>query len=124
MHLLKQHEVTAPFAIHDTVDQLLKLNQGEIAYAFDKLIDGLDQREKLIEKRIGDQLKHFGVKERVLVETKDFSQELQDLPSINRTFTPEEIISVNDQINYVLLQKNVSAEKKFAQIMKKNLNPF
>lgn len=73
MHLLKKHEVTAPFAIHDTVDQLLKLNQGEIAFAYDKLIDGLNQREKLIESRIGDQLKHFGVKERVLLETKDFS---------------------------------------------------
>lgn len=42
MHSLKQHESTAPFAIHDTVEKLLQLNQGEIAFAFDKLIDGLN----------------------------------------------------------------------------------
>jgi hypothetical protein len=37
---------------------------------------------------------------------------------------PEEVISINDQINYVLKNRNYSAEQKFSELMKLTLNPF
>jgi len=37
---------------------------------------------------------------------------------------PEEVISVNDQINYILKAKNLSAEEKFSRLMSDSLNPF
>jgi hypothetical protein len=39
-------------------------------------------------------------------------------------YRPEEVISVNDQINYVLGRKNMTAEEKFSGIMNRHLNPF
>ncbi len=46
------------------------------------------------------------------------------MPSIKMGLTPEEVISVNDQINFVTLNKNMSAELKFSQLMRNTLNPF
>lgn len=43
------------------------------------LIKALDARESLIERRIGDSLKHFGITERILIEKKDFDKELEDI---------------------------------------------
>lgn len=99
----------------------------EIANAFDSLLLALEQREALIERRIQDQLKHFGSTERILVEKKNFNLELEDIEDPATSLfklKAEELLSVQDQINNVIHSKNWSPEEKFVRLMKGALNPF
>lgn len=61
------------------------------------------------------------------MEKKDFDKELEDIAATyqdpNR-FKAEELVSLQEQISYVLRVKNMSPEEKFARVMKKALNPF
>ena len=52
--------------------------------------------------------------------------ELEDIQRVKSYYNvkPEDIISINDQINYVILNKNMSPEEKFSRLMKNALNPF
>lgn len=97
MLFLKENEVTAPKVVHNSFDDLLALGQGELSHAYDTLITALEEREKRIEDRIGKQLKHFGIDERVLLEKRDYKFEIEDLPAAQMyKYRPEEVISVND----------------------------
>ena len=63
--------------------------------------------------------------ERILFEKRDYKFELEDLPSEEMyRHSPEEVISINDQIHYILKKKQNSAEEKFSLIVNNNLNPF
>jgi hypothetical protein len=44
----------------------------------------------LIEQRIGEQLKHFGLDERVLLEGKNFNLELENMPNLDKKHTSPE----------------------------------
>jgi hypothetical protein len=57
----------------------MSLGEGELSHAFDTLLTALDAREQLIEKRLGDSMKHFGINERILHEKKNFDKELEDI---------------------------------------------
>lgn len=125
MHLLKESELSAPTVTHGSLEKLIALGQAELSHAFDSLIDALGNRESIIEERIGAQLKHFGLKERVLLDQKNFNLDLEDInTSTYSTLRPEDVIAMNDQINYVLYEKNISAEEKFSKVMNRCLNPF
>ena len=125
MTFLKENNVSAPAVVKTSLDELLELGQGELAHAYDTLVSALEQREKEIEFRIGKQLQHFGMDERILFEKRDYKFELEDLPSEEMyRHSPEEVISINDQINYILKKKQNSAEEKFSLIVNNNLNPF
>jgi hypothetical protein len=61
------------------------------------------------------------------VEKKDFDKELEDIAATyqdHNRFKAEELVSLQEQISYVLRVKNMSPEEKFARVMKKALNPF
>lgn len=63
--------------------------------------------------------------ERILFEKRDYKFELEDLPTQEMyRHTPEEVISINDQINYILKKKKNSPEEKFSLIVNNNFNPF
>jgi len=79
MHLLKVSELAAPYVADESLQKLFEFSKGEISHAYDSLISGLEARESLIEKRIQEQLKHFGLEERILFDQKDFAVELEDI---------------------------------------------
>jgi len=83
MHLLKESETAAPYVADESLQKLFEFSKGEISHAYDSLISGLEKRENLIEQRIEEQLKHFGMEERILFDQKDFSVELEDIQSSN-----------------------------------------
>ena len=68
-----------PLGKADPIAQLQGLSRTELAYAYDTLIQCLNQREGLIEKRIKDQVEHLGKEERVIFEEKDWSRETEDI---------------------------------------------
>jgi hypothetical protein len=98
-----------------------------LAHAYDTMLQALDGREKLIESRLADSMKHFGVSERILHEKKNFDKELEDIGASfqypNRVQI-EDVLSVQQQIHFVIESKNLTAEEKFAQLMSRALNPF
>jgi hypothetical protein len=109
------------------LEKVLNLSAGELNNAFDAFLVALGQREELIESRIAQQLKHFGATERILIEKKNFEMELEDIEDPTTSLwkiKAEELISVQDQINHVIHDKNWSPEEKFARLMKNALNPF
>ena len=127
MKYLKDNTDSVPLVVNQPLEKILSLSTSEITNAFDSLLFALSQREALIEKRIQDQLKHFGDTERILVEKKNFDLELEDIEDPRRSlfyFKPEQLISVKDQINQVIQSKNWSPEEKFTRLLKGALNPF
>ena len=77
--------------------------------AYDKLIVALEDREKAIETRLKKLIEHYGIKERILMQGKDFAKELEDVPNVTRSnkieyvdLKPENIISVGQQVSNVL----------------------
>lgn len=90
-----------------------QLSRTELAFAYDTLINLLNQRERLIEKRIKDQIDHLGKDERVLFEEKDWKRETEDIKKFDDPFgdidlKAEEILSVNEQVRGIDDFKNVS----------------
>jgi len=47
---------------------MLQTSVEEVAYAYDELIELLESRENIIQKRLIDSVRHFGTEERILVE--------------------------------------------------------
>jgi hypothetical protein len=127
MKYLRDNCDSAPSVVNEPLDKILQLSTSQLAQAFDSLLIALGQREALIEKRIQDQIKHFGTTERILVEKKNFKIELEDIEDPTTSLfklKAEELISVQDQINNVINEKNLSPEEKFVRLMKGVLNPF
>lgn len=129
MHLIKDSEIAAPIVggSGDTLSRLYSLTQGELAHAYDSLIKALNQREDLIERRLQKQLKHLGIEERILFEKKNWTIELEDIQSpevLGKLIKPEEILSINDQVNFVLNSKHMTAQQKLTELVRKTLNPF
>jgi len=77
---------------------------AELTNSYDFLLDILQQREKLIKKRIKETLDHHGKTERVLYESNDFTQEQEDLPNILQSvykgdYHPiDRYLSLNEQL--------------------------
>ena len=71
-----------------------------MAVVYDKLISALEDRERAIEARLRKSIEHYGIKERILMQGKDFSKELEDVPNVDEknldgvSLKPENIISV------------------------------
>ena len=78
--------------------------------------------------RLRKSVEHYGLKERILVQGKDFAKELEDVQDVNQPAQSismaEEIISVGQQVTNVLRAKNISPEDKVIQLLTKTLNPF
>ena len=106
----------------------MRLGKEELAVAYDKLIVALEDREVAIESRLKKSIEHYGLKERILMQGKDFSKELEDVPNVDRPtnggYKPEDIISVGQQVHNVISDKNVSDEEKVMRLLNKTLNPF
>ena len=86
----------------DPLESLLDTGRGELTHAYDELMRALDARETLIGKRLGESLEHFGIKERIIAEHKDFDKELEDIANtfendFNR-FKAEDFVSIQDQV--------------------------
>ena len=97
----------------DPIQQLQGLSRKELAYAYDTLIECLNQRESLIEKRIKDQINHLGKEERVIFEEKDWHRENEDIKKFDDPFgdvdmKAEEILSVTEQVRNIEDFKNVT----------------
>lgn len=108
---------------------MLRLGKEELAVAYDRLIVALGDRERAIESRLHKSVEHYGLKERILMQGKDFSKELEDVPNTavsgrNHIEKPEDIISVGQQVHNVLKAKNRTAEEKIRELLTKTLNPF
>lgn len=93
---LRDNSDSAPAVVNEPLEKILHLSTSQLAIAFDSLLLALNQRESLIEKRIQDQLKHFGSAERILVEKKNFATELEDIedPASLFKIKAEELIGV------------------------------
>lgn len=92
---------------------------------YDRLIEALEDRERAIEHRLRKSIEHYGIAERILQQGKDYSKELEDVP----TFEPkihkvEEVISVGQQVYNVIQAKNMRPEEKVYRLLSKTLNPF
>ena len=126
-YLSKNSEQIAVKAPDHSLEALLKLSKQELGYAYDTLINALDDRERAIEERLRKSVEHFGMEERILLEKKDFKRELEDIERVNvdpSTTPVEKVISVNQQIRNVIAEKNLTAEDKLLGLMRKTLNPF
>ena len=112
----------------DPLSELMRLGKEELAVAYDRLIVALEDREVAIESRLKKSIEHYGLKERILMQGKDFAKELEDVPNVDRGFNggfkPEDIISVGQQVRNVINDKNVSSEDKVMQLLTQTLNPF
>ena len=84
--------------------------------AYDRLILALGDRETAIESRLKKSIEHYGIGERILMQGKDFSKELEDVADVyepvNGSTKVEEILSVGQQVNNVLLDKNMDSKTK------------
>lgn len=80
----------------------MSLAEGELTHALDEIVSVLGGRERIINDRLAEMTKHFGLEERVLIEKKNFGKELEDAPPLDHTldlrFVAEDILSVNEQI--------------------------
>ncbi|CDW82520.1 UNKNOWN [Stylonychia lemnae] len=105
----------------DPILQLHQLSREHLAEAYDNLIFILQQREELISKRIKSQLTHLDIKERVLFDNRDYSREQEIVKPFEYPFgkeiSPEDVISVNDQIQMVLARRDLSAEQRLELVM-------
>lgn len=91
----QNQEALAHKAYTDPLSDLLRLGKEELAMTYDRLIEALEDRERAIEHRLRKSIEHYGIAERILQQGKDYSKELEDVP----TFEPkihkvEEVISV------------------------------
>lgn len=107
---------------------MLRLGKEELAAAYDRLIESLGDRETAIEARLRKSVEHYGLKERILVQGKNFARELEDVQDVYQPARgiskAEEIISVGQQVTNVLQAKNISPEDKVHMLLSKTLNPF
>lgn len=64
---------------------------------------------------MGETLKHFGIEERVLLDRKNFEVDLEDLQTeqVYHRIKPEELLSLNEQIGYILKAKHMDSQTKF-----------
>lgn len=81
----------------DFLQRLLNLTKGELMYAYDELIKELEYREMIVAERLKDSVEHFKDNERILMEGKDWSKEIDDVsdPYVENGLKIEEVISVN-----------------------------
>lgn len=115
------------FREENPLDKLLHLSRGEIALAYDELVVLLEQRENVVEERLRSTIEHFGASERIIIEGKNFVKELEDVPVIDKMpgkFSPENILSLQEQINGVLRAKNLNSQEKLQRLLMTALNPF
>ena len=115
-YLRENQEEVALKAFSDPLQDLLRLGKEELAVTYDRLIEALGDREKAIEARLRKSVEHYGLTERILQRGKDFSKELEDVPTVGGrpegNVNPEDIISVGQQVHNVIQAKNISAEDK------------
>jgi len=85
-------------AFADPLSDLLRLGKEELAVAYDRLIVALGDRETAIESRLRKSIEHYGIGERILMQGKDFSKELEDVAHVyepvDGSTKIEEILSV------------------------------
>ena len=80
------------------------MSMSELTGAYDTLLSILKGREKLIQRRIKAALEDFGVQQRVLHQSHDFSKEQEEMPDILGTIyrggvpAIDEYLGVNEQI--------------------------
>lgn len=78
------------------------MSKKELTFAYDVLLNCLNDREELIEDRIKKQIDHLGIEERILFEKKDWSKELEGMKTFEDPFSDavkvEAILSVNEQM--------------------------
>lgn len=79
---LKQADKEEGAQDFDPVYKLQRMSMSEMTRAYDTLLSILQHREKLIKRRIKSALDHFGVEDRVLHESHDFSKEQEEMPDI------------------------------------------
>lgn len=112
----------------DPIQSLQALSRQELAYAYDALLDCIQQREGLIEQRLKAQIQHYGISERIFFEGKDWARENEDMKDpfnpFNDNVLAEEVMSVTEQINNVHNYKNMSAEQKAYDLIARRFNPF
>ena len=76
------------------------LAQGEITHAIDEIVNILNARENMIEKRLHEMSQHIGDGERILIEQKNFGKELEDVQAVDQyselKLKSEEVLSVNE----------------------------
>ena len=112
----------------DPIQTLQALSRQELAYAYDALLDCIQQRESLVESRLKAQIQHYGISERIFFEGKDWSRENEDMKDpfnpFNDNVLAEEVISVTEQINNVQEYKNVDQEQKAYDLIARRFNPF
>jgi len=82
-YLRQNAEEISEKAYADPLSDLLRLGKEELAVAYDKLIQALGDREKAIENRLRKSIEHYGIGERILMQGKDFSKELEDVPNVD-----------------------------------------
>ena len=85
-------------AYQDPLSDLLRLGREELAVTYDRLIEALGDRERAIEARLRKSIEHYGLTERILQQGKDFSKEMEDVPSVGEdslVAKSEDIISIN-----------------------------
>ena len=110
LYLSKNREELSEKTSVDPLSDLLHMGKQELAVAYDKLILALEDREVAIEARLRKSIEHYGLKERILLQGKDFAREMEDAPNVFETniegrtkqLNPEEIISVGQQVTNVL----------------------
>lgn len=133
LYLQRNSEEIRSKASVDPLSELLHLGKTELAVAYDKLIVALEDREKAIEERLKKSIAQYGIKERILMQGKDFLKELEDVPNvglehslveISDEFKPENIISVGQQVSDMLSSKHMSADEKVFHLLNQTLNPF
>jgi hypothetical protein len=115
---LKQADPEAISKDFDPVHKLQRMSMSELTRAYDMLLSMLHTREALIKRRIKSALDHFGVEDRVLHESHDFSKEQEEMPDIlgslyRGDFTGiDEYLSVNEQIQNIHMLNNMTPEQK------------
>ena len=127
--MAKLNSQLSPTGNADPIAQLQSLSRTELAYAYDTLIQCLNQREGLIEKRIKDQVEHLGKEERVIFEDKDWSRETEDIKKFDDPFgdvdlKAEEILSVNEQVRNIVDFKDVTPQQRLYEMVTRRFNPF
>jgi hypothetical protein len=77
----------------------------ELASGYQFLLQSLEKREKILKYRLDRLLKDYGTRDRVMIENKDFANELEDIEfDITRSplsLTLEDVISVSEQMGNI-----------------------
>ena len=101
--------------VKDTVSPIADIDRAmkqELALAYDWMSQALEYRAQTLNQRLKHLFKSFGTEAQVLLQNKNFEKEPEDIdfdlnPSIGeRTFSIEDVSSLNNQIQNILKFKD------------------